>query len=307
MQTIRTKSTTTEIPERLISILPPRLSNAVRGCGAPIAEEIRLHRDRITTVTSSGRNYPTNIILTEAEINDILHRMCGGSLYAFRQTINQGYLTLDGGIRVGICGSASLEADKIIGINDITGLIIRIPHYHRVSVKPILDELIRQGGMRGALIYAPPGVGKTTALRAVAMEAASPAYGKRTVVVDSREELGFTLDGSRLLLDVLIGYPRQTGIEIAVRSLSAELIVCDEIGDEQDARAILAASNCGVPLVASAHAASVEELLNRPFMRILHRFGVFGSYIGLQRDANGGFFYRCTDSANVKDFAVSKS
>lgn len=299
MQTIKTVSAPTDIPDRLSDLLPLRLRDAIRRCGASVAEEVRMHRDRITTITCGGKNYPTNIILNEGEINEILHRMCGGSLYAFRQTINQGYLSLADGIRVGICGSAALDADKIVGISGITGLIVRIPHLHRISVKPILDELERHRGLRGVLIYSPPGVGKTTVLRAVAAEAASPFYGKRTVVVDTREELGYTLSESRLTLDVLVGYPKQTGIEIAVRSLGAELIVCDEIGDGQDARAVLSAANCGVPLVASAHAGSVSELLRRPFMQLLHRFEVFGSYIGLKRESTGGFSYQVTDMEHL--------
>lgn len=299
MQSIKSFHIPIELPEKLIHCFPLHLTDAIHRLNAPCAEEIRLHRNRIATVTCGGKNYPTNIILNENEINEILHRMCGGSLYAFRQTINNGYLSLEGGIRVGVCGTAALEEEKIIGINDVSGLIIRIPHRHRINAQPVLDVLHRLGGMRGILIYAPPGIGKTTLLRTVAIEASSGADALRTVVVDTREELGFTLDGERLTLDVLIGYPRQIGIEIAVRSLGAQLIVCDEIGGGQDARAILSAANCGVPLVASAHAASVEELLRRPSLKLLHSAEVFGCYVGLRRDKCGGFEYTFTDHKSV--------
>ncbi len=307
MQSITTvKAYTTEIPEKLAACLPLRLYDAIRRSGAPCAEEIRLHRDRISTVTCSGKNYPTNVILNDTEIDEILHRMCGGSLYAFRHTINSGYITIDDGIRVGICGSAALEKEEVIGISEITGLIVRIPHRHRVNATPIMDELKRLGGLRGILIYAPPGVGKTTLLRTVAIEAASGADAMRTVVVDTREELGYTLDGSRLTLDVLVGYPRQIGIEIAVRSLGAQLIICDEIGGPKDARAILAAANCGVPLIASAHASNVGELLRRPSLRLLHTAAVFGCYVGLRRDrATGGFSFSFTDDRDADRYLTS--
>jgi stage III sporulation protein AA len=293
MQTIRTVRTV-ELPDRLIACFPLSLTDAIRRCGASCAEEIRLHRNRICTVTCNGQNYPTNIIPNEATVNEILHRLCGGSLYAYRTTINNGYLTLDGGIRVGICGSAAMEDDRVIGVNEITGLIIRIPHRHRVNATPILEELQKMHGTRGILIYSPPGVGKTTLLRTVALEAASGAYAKRTVVVDTREELGHTLDGKNLTLDILIGYPREKGIEIAVRSLGAELIICDEIGGSQDARAILSAANCGVPLIASAHADSIHTLLRRPSLQLLHRAEVFGAYVGIKRDPQNGFQFQIT-------------
>lgn len=295
MQTIKTVRLPLDLPEKLLACFPVHLTDAIRRCGASCAEEIRLHRDRICTVSCEGRNYSTNVTLNESEINDVLHRMCGGSLYAFRQTINNGYLSLEGGIRVGVCGSAALEQDAIIGINDVTGLIVRIPHRHRVNARPVIEALYRLGGARGMLIYAPPGIGKTTLLRTIAIEASSGVNALRTVVVDTREELGYTLDGERLMIDILIGYPRQVGIEIAVRSLGAQLIICDEIGGPQDARAILSASNCGVPLVASAHASSVEELLHRPSLKLLHSAEVFGCYVGILRDRCGGFEYRFTD------------
>ena len=292
VQSVRVQRQPLELPENLYEILPRHLTDAVRRCGAWRAEELRLHRGRIATVTCAGRNYATGLSLREDEMNDILYRMCGGSLYAYNQTISQGFLTMEGGIRVGVCGSAAMENGKIIGVNNISGLIIRIPHRPEACAEPVLRLLREMQGLRGILIYAPPGVGKTTLLRAAAAEAASGACALRTEVVDTREELFPALEGEEMTLDVLVGYPRDIGIEIAVRSLGAELVICDEIGGLPDAHAILRAANCGVPIIATAHAAGVDELLRRPSMQMLHRAAVFGAYVRIERDGRGSFRYR---------------
>ena len=291
MQSVRVLRQPAELPDKLYEVLLRYLTDAIRRCGAWRAEELRLHRGRLATVTCSGRNFSTGVSLREDEMNDILHRMCGGSLYAYNQTINQGFLTMDGGIRVGVCGSAAMENGKIIGVNSISGLIVRIPHRTEVSAEPVLGLLREMNGLRGILIYAPPGVGKTTLLRAAAVQASSGSHAMRTVVVDTREELNPALEGEELMLDVLVGYPRDVGIEIAVRSMGAELVICDEIGGIPDAHAILRAANCGVPIMASAHAAGVDELLRRPSLQMLHRAAVFGAYVGIERDGRGSFRY----------------
>ncbi|MBQ9131780.1 MAG: AAA family ATPase [Clostridia bacterium] len=296
MQTVQHIHAPLTLPEKLRRTLPCYLDDALSRCGAPRAEELRLHRGRLCTVTCNGQSYATRVVLNQEEINGILRQMCGGSLYAYNQSICRGYLAMEGGIRVGVCGKAALEGDAVIGVSEITGLIVRIPHPVRVDSGAVMERICPPGGrIRSLLLYAIPGVGKTTLLRAIARELSSPAYGRRTVVVDTREELAYTLEDPQLQLDILAGYPRQLGIEIAVRSLCAQVILCDEIGDDTDAKAILSAANCGVPIIASAHADGLEELLARPAIRQLHDAHAFSCYTGLQRNGEGRFCYRFAD------------
>ena len=280
------------LPRALCDALPPRLCTEVEKSvpsGAMI-EELRLRRDRCASLTVAGRNLRLSTVLSGVEMDEILMRFCKGSLYAHSETITKGYLTLDGGIRVGICGRAGVSGGIVTGVAQISSLSIRLPH----SAPPVgeeIDALLRSFSLvRGVLLYAPPGVGKTTLLRTVAARMAGGEHPLRVAVVDTRGELGYTLGSPTLLLDLLSGYPRGVGISIAARTLSAQLIVCDEIGDLGEAREIVEAHSCGVPLLASAHAADARELLLRPGMRLLHEMRCFGAYVGLSRRL-GSFDY----------------
>lgn len=291
MQLIQTNHPRPALQRELIEILPRRLVEAIASCGAPCAEELRLSTARKTFVTANGKSYPTDAVLTARELSDILLQMCGGSLYAYADTLRQGYLCIGGGIRVGVAGSAATEGERIIGVNDVTSLIIRIPHARRFDVAPLAERLRTPNGQGGALIYAPPGEGKTTLLRLLAGLLSASGYFYRTVLVDTRGELQFSLDGESLNLSILIGYPRDVGIGIAVRSLGAQVVLCDEIGGAKDAEAILSAANCGVPLIASTHARTLAELLRRPALSQLHHARAFDFYVGIKRCA-GGWDYR---------------
>ncbi len=299
MQTVNVIRRAILLPDALRQILPLHLLDAIARCGAPRAEELRLHEGRYATVTCNGKNYFTDVCLREDEINSILKRMCKDSLYAYTQHINEGYLSLQGGIRVGVCGNAKLENGRVIGVSDVSGLIVRIPHPPKLSAAPLIRLLEEGRGLGGLLIYAPPGIGKTTLLRALVSEISHGCNGWRTVAVDTREELFPVLKGEAKLLDVLVGYPRAVGIEIAVRSMGAEVVICDEIGNTQDADAILMASNCGVPIVATAHAASARELLRRPAFARLHDAKVFYAYVGIERHPTEGFLYRISKREEV--------
>ena len=139
------------------------------------------------------------------------------------------------------------------------------------------------------MIFSPPSQGKTTCLRSLIYALASGEHPLRVAVVDTRGELSFLPSNKGLSVDVLTGYPKSEGIRIATLFMNPEVIICDEIGGEDEALSIVDAQNCGVPLIATAHGDSLNSLMRKKGILALHEACVFGTYVSIRIGSVGAF------------------
>ena len=259
------------LPESLLTEIPLRARGAVN--------ELHLRADSNAWLTCGKENVSLATVFSRRQIEDVFLAVCGGSLYAHADTVREGFVSLGDGVRVGIAGRAVREGERTVGIRDVSALCFRIPTNAWVDPAPLLALLERFSYVRGLLLFSPPGGGKTTALRSLVRALGSGEHPRRVAVVDTRCELAPFLSSRGLCVDILSGYPRREGIEIAVRSMGAQVVVCDEICGADDAKTILELHGGGVPLIATAHAADRERLLSRADLALLHRAGTFGAYV----------------------------
>ena len=261
--------------------------------------EIRLHADRPTSISEKGKNVVIfcgkKDVCTKDEISQTLARLTEDSIHSCGETIKDGYINLEGGYRIGVCGTAATERGKIVGVHGFLSLCIRIPRAVTGVDGELIRTLRRGNTVSSALIYSPPGVGKTTLIRAAASTLSSGGAALRTAIIDTRREIFMEEMFENSIADVLSGYPRAAGIEIATRTLSPEVMICDEIGGEDEARAILSTQNAGVPLIATAHAENADALLMRPHIRSLIEANVFRYVIGISRKNLTSYAYTVHD------------
>ena len=241
--------------------------------------EIRLRLGRRTAVCCGNINILCDYVMTYDDISRTLREMCAGSVYAYQNTIKDGYIPLDNGGRAGVVGDIK-DSRMDIAIESIVAINIRIPH-HKRGVCSKLYNLFNQT-RSSILIYSRPKVGKTTLLRDLAIELSRGKDPLNVALIDTRRELDNGLIPQDCLIDTYRGYPKSVGIEIAVRTMSSDVIICDEVGREEiDAIRYTVLSS--VPVIACVHAKDKNELMGRMDVRALIEMNAFGYIVGLSR------------------------
>lgn len=229
-------------------------------------------------------------IVTKEEIRETLEYVSHYSLYAYEQEMRQGFITIEGGHRVGVSGKVILEQDRVKNLQYISSINIRVAHEVIGCADPIFPYITRDRQVCHTLIISPPCCGKTTLIRDLIRQVSDGnAYvkGCSVGVVDERSELGGCYLGVPqnelgMRTDVLDGCPKAQGMLMLIRSMSPQVIAVDEIGSPEDIHAMEYAMQCGCTLIASVHGRDMEEISEKPVLSEMVRKKRFERYVVLE-------------------------
>ncbi len=281
------------LPERMFAALCAAEKNGLQRI-----EEIRLRTGRpLMVYTSSGGwcvgeggrlSDDSGIASTQEDMEQVFGAITGKSAYAYENELRQGFITLAGGIRAGFAGSAVIADGGVKAYRGIGGINFRIPCQAAGVAQKLLPYISQNGCLHSALIVSAPKLGKTTLARDIARCAGSGIGVNRSKVslIDERLELAAAEYGVPVFdvgteTDVISGVPKASGVFMALRGLSPDVIVTDEIGRNEDLEALREVSNAGVVMVTTAHAPDFDSLLERLFFRRVFEERMFEAYVML--------------------------
>ena len=269
------------------------------------AEELRLRAGQPLTVLLPEGELPlgeSGMYISPGDLEQMCDRITGYSRYASTETLRQGYLTAEGGFRIGVCGTAVINNGINTNLRNISSMSVRISRQRIGVADDVLARVFPDGNPVNTLILSPPGWGKTTLLRDLIRLISDGSAGFapcRVAVADERGEIAVMQQGLPQMdvgshTDVLDGCPKALAIPILMRSCNPQVIAVDEITAREDLEAMASAANCGVTLLATIHAADREELKSKPLFRKLLELSVFDRCVTI-RSMNGQRSYEVED------------
>lgn len=288
-------------------------------------QEIRLRMNAPLLIYYGNREYfitedakltgdpSLGIMINKNEIRETMEYISNYSLYAFEDEIRQGFITINGGHRIGISGKTIIQDDSIKGMKHISFINIRLAHQVKGCADPVLPYLINEvaGGIYHTLIISPPRCGKTTLLRDIIRQLSDGnryLAGMSVGVVDERSEIGACYMGVPqnelgIRTDILDCCPKAKGMMMLIRSMSPQIIAVDEIGSGEDLEAIDHVIGCGCKLIATVHGSSIEDIKGKPVLGELLMKKLFERYVILSNIKQIGHLEEIYDETGRRIYA----
>lgn len=253
--------------------------------------EIRLRTGNNIILKFCGKEIITKYVVAKEEILNILLGISKNSIYSIQNDINNGFLTIKGGHRVGVTGEVVLEDGKIKNIKNISSMNIRIAREIKGAANKLIGYIVNGNNISNTLIVSPPGCGKTTILRDLIRQISN--MGKNISLIDERGELASMYEGKAMLdigsrTDVMSFCPKHLGITLVTRSMGPDIIATDEIGSMLDVDAIKNATLTGVNLLLTMHGRDLNDLKRNKEMTEIIAEGYFDVIVFLSSRYGAG-------------------